>query len=215
MNPVPTKKKLIKRGRPADPGLQHQRKQELLDAAFELLRHKSYRSISIRELADAAGTQSAMIKYYFGDKQGLFLALLEQIATKQLAAFQAVLSAPDPMKAFITTSLAFFAQNPPVVRLVIDEVLSGDSPLQQGFIELIPTRMARLLPQLINAQQQAGRLRQDLDPKWAAFSLVSLILTPFILAPVREQAWNIRNDEVSSSRWVDHIYRLFMEGVRV
>ncbi|MEH6824232.1 MAG: TetR/AcrR family transcriptional regulator [Motiliproteus sp.] len=214
MKPVTAYQKTIKRGRPADPALQHQRKQDLLDAAFELLRHKSYRGITIRDLADAAGTQSAMIKYYFGDKQGLFLALLERLATQQLSAFQAVLSAPDPIKAFIATSLEFFAQNPPVIRLLIDEVLSGDSQLQQAFIELMPKRMARLLPQLIDAQQQAGRLRQDLDPKWAAFSLISLTLTPFMLAPVREQAWNISNDEVSSSRWVGHIYRLFIEGVR-
>ncbi|WP_315982105.1 helix-turn-helix domain-containing protein [Aliamphritea spongicola] len=61
-----------KRGRPTDPALQEKRREDLLDAAFELLRHKSYRSITIRELASQANTQSAMIKYYFNDKQECF-----------------------------------------------------------------------------------------------------------------------------------------------
>ncbi|MEH6472746.1 MAG: TetR/AcrR family transcriptional regulator [Halopseudomonas sp.] len=205
---------MTKRGRPADPALQEARKQDLIHAAYELLRHKSYRSITIRDLASQAGTQSAMIKYYFGDKQGLFVAMLERVAQLQLSAFQAVLSAPNPIKAFIETSLQFFSQNPSLVRLITDEVLSSDSPLKKAYIEILPKRMAVLLPELILAQQQTGRLRTDMDAKWAAFSLVNLILTPFIIAPVRQDVWGIADDELCSSQWAAHIYRLFTEGVR-
>tara|TARA_R110002095_G_scaffold209210_2_gene195557 strand:- start:80 stop:550 length:471 start_codon:yes stop_codon:yes gene_type:complete len=155
-----------------------------------------------------------MIKYYFGDKQRLFLALLERMSDRQLTSFQAVLNAPDPIRAFIEATLDFFSRNPPMVRLVVDEVLSGDSPLRQAFIQMAPTRIATLLPRLISAQQQAGTIRHDLDPKWAAFSLISLIMAPFILGPARELAWDISSDEIASSYWADHIYRLFSEGVR-
>lgn len=204
----------IKRGRPADRALREKRKSDLIGAAAELLRHKSYRSITIRELASEAGTQPAMIKYYFGDKLGLFLALLEQISNQQIASFEAILHSPNPIKAFIENALAFFSQNPPVLRLLIDDMLNMDSELKQALIEVHPKRMADRLPELIIAQQQAGLLRADLDPKWAAFSLISLILTPFITAPVREQAWNISNEELSSERWADHLYQLFSAGVQ-
>ena len=211
---LPTNKPPSKRGRPVDPQLQAKRRENLLDAAFELLRHQDYRSITIRDLAAQAGTQSAMIKYYFGNKRGLFLALLERISAKQFTNVQAVLSAPDPIRAFIEITLSFFENNPQIVRLMTTEVLSGDSELQQDLIEMMPKKMAALLPTLIESQQQAGRLRADLDPKWTAFSLVSLILTPFLGAPIRQHAWNISDAQINSPAWTDHIYRLFIEGVR-
>ncbi|MFT6914490.1 MAG: AcrR family transcriptional regulator [Motiliproteus sp.] len=203
---------LTKRGRPTDPRLQEARKQDLIDAAYALLRHSSYRRITIRDLANEAGTQSAMIKYYFGDKQGLFLALLERVARQHLSAFEALRSAPDPIKAFIETSLQFFSNNPSIIRLVTDEVLHGDSPLRQAFLDMLPKRMAVLLPQLIVAQQQLGLMRQDLNPKWTAFSLINLILTPFIIAPERKEVWTISDAELCSSHWAAHIYHLFTLG---
>ncbi|MEH6652221.1 MAG: TetR/AcrR family transcriptional regulator [Motiliproteus sp.] len=211
---LPTNKPPSKRGRPVDPQRQAQRREDLLDAAFELLRHQNYRSITIRDLAAEAGTQSAMIKYDFGNKRGLFVALLERISAKQFANVQALLSAPDPIRAFIDTTLSFFENNPQIINLMTTEVLSGDSELQQDLIDMMPKKMAALLPRLIENQQQAGKLRADLDPKWVAFSLVSLILTPFIGAPIRQHAWQISNEQIHSPAWADHIYRLFIEGVR-
>ncbi|RDE18418.1 TetR/AcrR family transcriptional regulator [Motiliproteus coralliicola] len=203
-----------KRGRPVDPELQQQRRQDLMDAAYELLRNNSYRSITIRDLATQAGTQSAMIRYYFGDKQGLFLAMLKQIADQRFSHFQRLSEAPDPIRSFIEASLQFFAEHSPLIRLITDEMLAGDSALKQAIIETGPKRMATLLPKLIESQQQAGQLRADLDPKWAAFSLVSLIMMPFIVSPVRQQAWQIDDSVLPSSSWSDHIYRLFTEGAR-
>jgi AcrR family transcriptional regulator len=45
---------------------------KLVEAATELFIRKGFRNVSIREIADAAGTNSALISYYFGDKEGLF-----------------------------------------------------------------------------------------------------------------------------------------------
>ncbi|MEH6626705.1 MAG: TetR/AcrR family transcriptional regulator [Motiliproteus sp.] len=204
----------VKRGRPVDPKLQEQRKDDLLNAALELLLHKSYRSITIRDLASTAGTQSAMIKYYFGDKEGLFLAMLERIASKQVLEYQTLLDGPEPIKPFVESALRFFSQNPAFVRFVTDEIMSKDSALRDAFVEMMPKRMAKILPEMISKQQQAGRLRSDLDPQWAAFSLMNLIMTPFIMAPVRDLVWNIDHQDVSSAEWAEHIYRLFIQGVQ-
>ncbi len=200
------------RGRPADPALQEKRREDLLDAAFELLRHKSYRSITIRELAAQANTQSAMIKYYFTDKQGLFLALLERISEQQKSDFDAVREADEPLKVFISRSVTFFAKNQPVTRLIADEVIAGDSDLKKVFIATLPKRTADMLPALIEAEQQAGRVRADMNPKWLGFSLLNMIITPFVAVPVREQVWHISHEEIASDIWAEHVYRIFTEG---
>lgn len=199
-------------GRPRDEALQKVRKDSLLDAAYALLAEKSYRSITIREIAKRAGMQSAMISYYFGDKEGLFMALLDRVAQRNFSQFEGALEADNPIKAFIHRGLSVFADLQPIVRLVVDEILTQQSRLRDRFVELMPQRMARMLPALIQAQQARGLLRTQLDPKWTAFSLMSLMITPFLAAPVRKDTWQISDETVSSEAWAEHIYQLFMQG---
>ncbi len=203
---------MSKRGRPEDPVLQEERKSALLDAAFELLQQKGYRSITIREIADKAEMKSAMISYYFGGKEGLFLGILERFAQLEVGRFKTLRNDPEPLRGFIRTAISNFSRNPAITRLLVDEVMSSDSHLRDRFIELMPKQIATLLPVLVKIEQAKGRIRQDADPKWLAFSLVTMVISPFIGAVVRDQAWNISHDEVSSDVWAEHIYRLFMEG---
>lgn len=53
----------------------------LLDAATALFIEKGYRGVSIRAIADRAATNSALISYYFGDKEGLFKAVFKAVAS--------------------------------------------------------------------------------------------------------------------------------------
>lgn len=203
-----------KRGRPLDPAIQQQRKEQLMEAAYALMKEKSFRTITIREIAERANMKSAMISYYFENKEGLFLAVLERFAAINLERLKQVVSDDDPIRAFIQAAVSHFAENPSLSRFIADEIMSQKGPLGEQFINMMPKRVANLLPALIKAQQQAGNIRNDLDPKWAAFSLMTMIVMPFIGAPVRERAWNIAHDDVSSSAWVEHIYQLFMAGCR-
>ena len=200
------------RGRPINPIIQEQRKQQLLDAAHELLKEKSYRSITIREITAKAGMQSAMISYYFGDKEGLFIALIEKLAEQQFEQFQKVFDHENPIKEFIDIAVDYFAKNSAITRLIADEVLHENSALSKRFIESFPKRMAVLLPQLIEKQQNEELCRSDANPKWLAFSLMTLIVMPFIGQSVRQQAWQISDQDISSQVWSNHIYQLFTAG---
>lgn len=210
-----TSKPTSKRGRPEDPTAQTERKNALMNAATELLRTKSYRSITIREIAELAGTKSAMISYYFGGKEGLFVNILENHATREFGKFKQALSGPDPLKGFIRAAIDNFAHNPEITRLLVDEVVGSKGPLQDRFIDIMPKKMASIMPAIIKKEQEAGLIRADADPKWLAFSLVTMIVAPFLGAPVREQAWKISHDEVSSDAWAEHIYQLFTRGARI
>lgn len=200
------------RGRPVNAVTQKQRKHGLMDAAFGLLKEKSYRSITIREIAAKADMQSAMISYYFGDKEGLFIALLEMLAEQQFKQFQQVFDNVNPIKEFINIAVDYFANNTAITRLITDEVLHENSILSERFIESFPKRIAILLPDLIEKQQHLGKCRVDANPKWLAFSLMTLIVMPFIGQSVRQKAWAISDQEVSSQAWSEHIYQLFTVG---
>ena len=51
-------------------------RERLLQAGRHLFMRQEYHRVSIRRLAERAQVNSAMIAYYFGDKRGLFRAVL-------------------------------------------------------------------------------------------------------------------------------------------
>lgn len=54
----------------------------LLHAALGLFAHQGFTKTSTREIAEAAGTNLAAIKYYFGDKAGLYRAVFFELQSK-------------------------------------------------------------------------------------------------------------------------------------
>lgn len=197
------------RGRPTDPAKQQRQKEKLLDAAQALLAIKPYKEVTIRDLADHAGLNSAMVRYYFDNKEGLFLALLDQMSKQHFVDMKQISSQQEPIKKFIQFMLKMLTQNNNLARLIHDEFANDNSKLGEAFIEMFPKRMAKILPQLIKANTS---ITDDKKAKYAAFSLISMIILPFVGRSVRERAWEIDDAELASSDWAEHIYSMFIDG---
>lgn len=52
--------------------------EHLLDTASQIMRDGDTLDLSLSELSLRSGLNSALVKYYFGNKQGLMLGLLER-----------------------------------------------------------------------------------------------------------------------------------------
>jgi len=202
------------RGRPIDNELQNHQKQKLIFAAHQLLNSKTYKSITIREIAELAGTKSAMISYYFGNKEGLFIAVMECAVSQQEQMLQTIIETTQPIKSFIALMINMAIKNPGLLRFIHDEMLSQESPLQHAFIQGMPNKISNFVPHLIQQEIDKGNFRVDLNAKYAAFSLVCMIMTPFVIAPIREQAWKISHQDLTEPQWLEHIYTLFINGCK-
>lgn len=58
-----------------DPGTNSRK--HLLEIALRLFAQKGYAATSIREIVDAAGTTAPSLYYYFGNKEGLYIELMQ------------------------------------------------------------------------------------------------------------------------------------------
>jgi len=203
-----TKTMLVK-GRPIDLDKQAVQKAKLLTSAEELLAEKPYSNITIRELGLRSGVNSAMVSYYFTNKEGLFIALLDEMSKKHFIMMQSIANSADPIIAFIETILAMLNKHNGLARLIHNEFSAGNSNLNNAFIDRFPRKMAIFLPQLIIKNTA---IKDDRKAKYAAFSLVSMIITPFINKSIRQQAWQISDEELKSPEWAEHIYQQFMFG---
>jgi AcrR family transcriptional regulator len=207
------KNSVVVKGRPVNLTKQAMQKAKLLASAEQLLAEKSYANITIRELAQRSGVNSAMVSYYFTNKEGLFIALLDEMSTKHFMVMQSITHSADPIKTLIETILAMLNNHNGLARLIQDEFLTGNSTsrstLSDIFIDRFPKKMANFIPQLIKKHTS---INDDRKAKYAAFSLVTLLITPFINKSIRQQAWQISDEELKNPYWAEHIHQQFMFG---
>lgn len=69
----------------------------LQDSALELFAKQNYSSVRIKDIAEATGLNSALIYYYFGSKENLFLKVIESTVEKAFEQFDSIkMNADNP-----------------------------------------------------------------------------------------------------------------------
>ena len=192
-------------------------RQQLLAAARGLFAQQGYDGVSIRQVAETAAVNPAMIHYYFGSKQGLYEAMLTDTFTPLIERLSAVLgaSADDAgaLRNFFSLYMHTLGANPWMPPLILREVVAEGGRLRGWFIQQFAARGGGLLTRLIEREQAAGRIRTDADPSLTALSMVSLAVFPFVAMPVTREVFGMRVKTDYLDRLVEHTQRVCLQGV--
>jgi len=188
-------------------------RQQIMEAAVDLFASQGYAATSVREIADHVGVNPAMIHYYFGNKEALLHAALEQLLEPLAEAVAAMQKKQEaPLQDIVSLILSAFARNPNLPILMAREVLLPGGAVQAHFIEHFAPRLGGALPQLLQAEQRKGRLRGDLDPRLAAQTLFGLCVFPFISRGLAGPALGISYDENGIRKIEQTIMELLQRG---
>jgi AcrR family transcriptional regulator len=76
------------------PGGRNATAEKLLIAASELMIERSSIEVSLSDIAQKSGVNAALVKYHFGNKDGLLLALLARDAATELSHLEYLLAQP-------------------------------------------------------------------------------------------------------------------------
>ena len=68
--------------------------EKLLEAASELMIARSSIDVSLSDIAQQSGVNAALVKYHFGNKEGLLLALLARDAATEISGLEYLLAQP-------------------------------------------------------------------------------------------------------------------------
>ena len=66
-----------KKGKTLKNNLESESRKQILDAALNLFAQKGYAATTVREIVDAAGITAPSLYYYFGNKEGLYMELMQ------------------------------------------------------------------------------------------------------------------------------------------
>lgn len=209
-------KKRHKARTPGRPSGDTKIRNRLLETALREFSKHGFRGVSVTTIAKESGATAAMIHYYFGNKQGLYEAVLQHALGPILARLEAVRADPpegeDPLPRFIRGYMRLLAENPAVPSLIVRDVLSPGGQMRETFLKGFASRGGSGVRDLVKRAQSLGRLRADLDPDLAALSLLSMAVFPFIGRPVAGQVLDYSLEPDRIDELAEHTLRLFYQG---
>ena len=199
MNAAPRKStKPRPRGPGRPPRDDANQRERLLDAAVACFTRNGIAATTLRNIAVEAGVTPALVNYYFGSKERLLAAFVDERVLPVTALLRAGIDAggTEPralVAAFVRGVHAAVGRFPWLPSLWVREVLSESGALRAVLIEQISPRVTRVLAAALVGSQQRGALNADLDPRLLVVSLIGLTLFPLAAEPIWRQIFDARD----------------------
>lgn len=147
----------------------------LFDATAALLSERSTIEVSLSEIAQRSGLNSALIKYYFGSKEGLLLALLERVAERAMADLANLvdldISAEQKLRIHIGGIINTYYRSPYVNRLINYMIAQGDKASSERVAKIFVEPMIAAYRAIVDQGVADGAFR-PLDPGMLYYSVV-------------------------------------------
>lgn len=152
--------------KPKDPDGNRDR---IIAAAAEEFAEHGLRGASMEAIAERTATSRGMINYYFGNKSGLYLAVLESVYRLNREAEAALdLETPAPLDALrmlVNFTFDYYSAHPEVVRLIAAENQAGGRVIRQSqSVKAWNQSALQRLGQLMSRGRQKAVFRHDISP---------------------------------------------------
>lgn len=202
--------KPISQARPAPEG-SPETSSRILEAAAELFSVRGFARTTIRQIAERASANSALIYYYFGSKGGLLEALvgrMQALVHANLERSMALEGTPrEKLERFIRLQVELMRQRSPLLRILLREVLNQNELVLGAMRRAIELNLG-LVRSLIREGVEAGEFRET-DELLAAQTLIGSLMMPVVIAPL------VLGEEEAGDpgRLPDHIVDMYMRGL--
>jgi TetR/AcrR family transcriptional regulator len=159
----------------------------ILDAAERLFATQGFARTTIKDIGGAAGLNSALLYYYFADKDELYREVLRRfvgrLVTRTMGELTAGGQPEDRLRALLRTQAELLIANPHFPRLMVRELAESEGAHAVEQFHLLASTTFRRLCELIEEGQRAGVFRKELDPRFAAISTVAQVVYFFVARP--------------------------------
>jgi AcrR family transcriptional regulator len=144
-------------------------RQNILDAALAEFAHHGLGGARVDRIAQRAGANKRMLYYYFGDKEGLFLAALENRYEHIRSAEQALdLEHRDPreaLKRLVEFTWRYYLEHPEFMTLLNSENLhKGRHVRNSRRVRELHSPLVETLRAILRRGATQGLFRKGVDP---------------------------------------------------
>ncbi len=145
-----------------------EKKGQILEAAESLFSEKGFDGSSVRDIAEKAGVNVAMISYYFGSKEKLMQSIFERRNEHFKMQVESLLrdeqlSYTDKVFKLIDDHIERAFSRASFYKLMICEQVINKNPAVIGIMKDMKKRNMAVISALIHAGQDAGVFRRDIN----------------------------------------------------
>ena len=152
----------------------------IIQAAEKLFAEQGFKGTSVRDIAETAGINLAMVSYYFGSKEKLFEAMFEyrsdvfklhiesMIENKQLNPMEKMENLIDQYVQKFTSQQCFH-------RVLVREQMVNNNEFITAQIQELKKRNQLLIGKLVKEGQDKGLFRKDIDIPLMIITLVGTV----------------------------------------
>jgi len=192
-----------------DKGIQ----QRLIDAAIQCFLDDDYHRVTTRQIAVAAGTNVSMIRYYFGNKEGLYEEMINSTLQPLLDVLESsLLSSTEGFADYFRIYYRTMRDNPRFPALVLKVLALNQGPGKR-FIHQLLERGRQRGKEKIDLFKQQGLVDKEVDYDVVRISFVSLAMMPLLIKQVFEDQMDREMDEVFLEKLAILNGRLFSAGL--
>lgn len=191
-------------------------RQKLIDHARELFTVMAYDKVSTRMIANKADVNVAMIRYYFGSKEGLFETMLRE-TLKPMKKQMELMVKESSQKNFLDIMRTYYREMfkaPQFPRLVFQVMHMSSSDAQRKLLEKVFTDISQPMQRVMfDRLIENNILKPDVDPKLCKVSFISLMVFPFIAPQSLLAIHGIDLSEEFLNQLLEHNIKLMTNGM--
>ena len=157
---------------------------KILKAALGEFGERGLPAASTDDIAERCGVNKRMIYYYFGSKEGLYLAALESVFEKLVALEKEIevehLEPAAAIAAMINLKIDFYLDNPHFVSFLAMENFHKARHLRRSKkLGMFKTPLTDVIARILKRGQRSGQFRQDVEPVDFYVSICALCIMYF------------------------------------
>ncbi len=188
-------------------------RERLLKAALDSFLSDDYHRVTTRLIAEKADTNISMIRYYFGNKEGLYEEMIRETLDPLLKVLDdQMLDSPDGFKDFLLLYYETMTLQPEFPKLILKVLALNQSPGRRFIKQLLErgrTRGAQKMDEL----KSGGQIPSSLDPDIVRMAFVSLAMMPMLLKDIFEEQLGRKMDDAFFEKLAVFNGHLFSAGL--
>ncbi|WP_027150222.1 TetR/AcrR family transcriptional regulator [Methylobacter tundripaludum] len=162
-------------------------RERLLKAALDSFLSDDYHKVTTRLIAEKADANISMIRYYFGNKEGLYEEMIRDTMNPLLNVLDGqMLNSVDGIKDFFKLYYETMSKRPEFPKLILKVLALNQGPGRR-FIQQLLERGRTRGAKKVEDMKSAGQIAPSLDPDIVRMAFVSLAMMPILLKDVFEE----------------------------
>lgn len=187
----------------------------IIKTAVVLFAKRGYASIGLRELAEKAEVNLAMVNYFFGGKKKLLMVILDTFFSGYLEILEQELCRDVPfeekIRTFIHRAVAYISSNREYMIVTLAELPHDDPDITEHKSQWGKKAMA-IIEQGI-CKPLAVRSGKKISPAAIGPLIISMMTSRFLFAPILDKVQPPGYGDAFFAEYPDLIATIFLNGI--